>query len=86
VEASCVLSESPGQILSLCVSKTFTVCSDISHRVLQKSRLLPTQQALLPAEAQHLSSSTSVKLLHSSSQWHEALNSHCFLYLFLIHV
>lgn len=59
-------SKSPRQILNLCGSKIFTVCSDISHVELQKPRLLEAQRAQLPAEAGHLSSSTLVTSLLSS--------------------
>lgn len=59
-------SKSPRQILNLCGSKIFTVCSDISHVELQKPRLLEAQWAQLPAEAGHLSSSTLVTSLLSS--------------------
>ena len=59
-------SESAGQILNLCGSKTFTVCSDISHVVLQKPGLLEAQRAWLPAEVGRLFSSTSVTSLLSS--------------------
>lgn len=76
-------SESPGQILNLCGSKTFTMCSDISHVVLQKPWLLEAQQAPLPAEVGHLFSSTSIMYTQQQAKGFGALNLDGFCIFFL---